>query len=122
MTEVREADHDSRVCDAALARAFHFLGKRWNGVLLATLIRGPLGFSQLKRAIDGISDSVLSDRLGELARAGLVERTVQAGPPVTVSYELTANGHALTPALEALTSWAANNLEPSQCDAAMRRG
>lgn len=91
-----------RVWDGALSRAFQFLGKRWNAVLLATLVGGPLGFSQLRRAVTGISDSVLSERLGELAAAGLVERTVQPGPPVTVSYALTANGHPLTPALQGL--------------------
>ena len=52
--------HEPRVCDAALARAFGFLGKRWNGVILGTLISGPAGFSELKRAINGISDSMLS--------------------------------------------------------------
>ena len=52
--------------DAALARAFEFLGKRWNGVVLGNLREGPLGFRALSRAIGGISDSVLSDRLADL--------------------------------------------------------
>lgn len=110
-----EAGHQRRVCDAALARAFGFLGKRWNGVILATLIAGPAGFSELKRAVAGISDSVLSDRLSELAGAGLVIRTVDAGPPVAVEYELTASGHALLPALSELTTWAAENLPAGNC-------
>lgn len=45
------AESDERVCDAALARAFDFLGKRWSGVLLGTLLTGPAGFSELKRAL-----------------------------------------------------------------------
>lgn len=102
--------HEPRVCDAALARAFTFLGKRWNGVLLGTLINGPAGFSELKRAVTGISDSMLSERLTELTGAGLVERTVEPGPPVAVDYRLTPAGHALLPALSALTTWAAENL------------
>ena len=58
--------HEPRECDAALSRAFGFLGKRWNGVLLGTLIRA----GRLRRAQAGlgISDSMLSERLGELAR------------------------------------------------------
>ena len=51
----------------ALARAFGFLGKRCNGVILATLMNGSAGFADLKRAVSGISDSVLSERLSELA-------------------------------------------------------
>jgi DNA-binding HxlR family transcriptional regulator len=103
-------DHEPRTCDAALARAFGFLGKRWNGVLLGTLTLGPAGFSELKRAVAGISDSVLSERLTELCGAGLVQRSVDEGPPVAVDYRLTAAGQALLPALRELTNWASDNL------------
>ena len=47
-------------------RAFDLLGKRWTGVVLGTLSGGPTGFRALSRAVEGIMDSVLSDRLGEL--------------------------------------------------------
>jgi len=100
--------------NAALTRAFGFLGKRWNGVLLGTLTGGPMGFAELKRAVEGISDSMLSERLAELAAAGLVVRQVDAGPPVAVHYELTESGQALLPALQALTTWAEDNL-PAAC-------
>lgn len=102
--------HDARACDGALARAFGFLGKRWNGIILATLMGGPAGFAELRRAVAGISDSVLSERLGELARAGLVERNVDEGPPISVEYRLTESGQALLPALRELTVWAESNL------------
>jgi DNA-binding HxlR family transcriptional regulator len=104
-----------QACDAALARAFGFLGKRWNGVILATLLSGPGGFSELRRAVAGISDSVLSERLSELCGAGLVERKVEDGPPVAVDYQLTAAGQALLPALNELSAWAAVNLPVGGC-------
>jgi DNA-binding HxlR family transcriptional regulator len=107
---VREGSHEPRECDAALTRAFGFLGKRWNGVLLATLLGGPAGFAELRRAIGGISDSVLSERLTELTKAGLIERAVDAGPPISVEYSLTTAGKGLLPALNELTEWAAVNL------------
>ncbi|MCW2620691.1 MAG: putative HxlR family transcriptional regulator [Frankiales bacterium] len=106
----RDVQHEPRTCDAALTKAFRFLGKRWSGVLLATLLDGPAGFAELRRAVTGISDSVLSERLTELGRAGLVLRTVDEGPPLAVTYQLTASGQALLPALQALTAWAADNL------------
>jgi len=106
-----EVQHEPRACDRALAHAFQFLGKRWNGMLLAVLGSGPAGFAELRRAVDGISDSVLSDRLGELTAAGLVQRTVENGPPVAVAYSLTPAGTALLPALDGLASWAAQNLD-----------
>ena len=97
-------------CDAALAHAFSFLGKRWNGLILGSLSHGPAGFAELSRAIDGIGDSMLSQRLTELAEARLVTRTVEDGPPITVRYELTESGTALIPALEALMSWSRDHM------------
>jgi DNA-binding HxlR family transcriptional regulator len=104
-------EHDAPVCDKALVYAFGFLGKRWNGVILGTLIEGPASFSELRRAVEGISDSVLSERLSELGSAGLVSRTVDEGPPIAVAYRLTDSGTALHPALTELTSWARANLK-----------
>jgi DNA-binding HxlR family transcriptional regulator len=96
--------------DAALARAFEFLGKRWNAVVLGILSSGPAGFRELSRAIGGISDSVLSDRLADLAGAGLIARTVEDGPPISVSYALTDRGRALMPALEQIALWSHEHL------------
>jgi DNA-binding HxlR family transcriptional regulator len=106
----RRIDEECVSADAALVRAFDLLGKRWTGVVLATLQGRPAGFRALARAIDGISDSMLSERLGELTDAGLVTRTVTDGPPVSVTYGLTGAGHALLPALEQITRWAKAHL------------
>lgn len=110
-----ELDHDAPSCDESLSRAFKFLGKRWNGVLLGTLMGGAAGFAELRRALPGISDSVLSDRLSELSGAGLVQRTVREGPPVTVGYQLTPAGKAVGPALTELMSWARTHLTEERC-------
>jgi DNA-binding HxlR family transcriptional regulator len=115
---VNEAAESHRVCDRGLSRAFAFLGKRWNGLIMGTLGTGPAGFAELVRAIPGISESVLSDRLGELSGAGLVKRTVREGPPVGVNYQLTDRGEALVPVLEQLARWAEENLSEEKCRAA----
>ena len=65
---------------------------------------GQLG--ELSRAVGGVSDSVLSDRLSDLAAGGLVTRTVDEGPPLSVSYALTDSGRALMPALEQIAQGA----------------
>lgn len=87
-------------------RAFDLLGKRWTGVVLGTLSGGPTGFRALARAVEGISDSMLSDRLSELCNSGLATRTVTDGPPLSVTYALTDAGRALLPALEQISRWA----------------
>ncbi|MCP3803933.1 helix-turn-helix transcriptional regulator [Allokutzneria sp. A3M-2-11 16] len=114
------AHKDARTCDGALARAFDFLGKRWNGVIIGTLSHGPAGFAELKRAITGISDSMLSDRLTELTAAGLLSREVTPGPPLSVSYRLTSSGENLLPVLESLADWAAANLPEKKCREAIK--
>lgn len=103
------SDETSKSCDQALAQAFKFLGKRWNGVILGTLTNGTSGFAELRRNVNGISDSVLSERLSELQAAGLIIRAVDSGPPVSVSYQLSEMGNALIPAMHALSTWAAEN-------------
>jgi DNA-binding HxlR family transcriptional regulator len=104
---------DAEACvraDAALVRAFDLLGKRWTGVVLGTLSGGPAGFRAVARAVEGISDSMLSDRLSALCNAGLATRTVDEGPPISVAYELTDAGRALLPALEQIRRWAEEHL------------
>ncbi|GAB4081283.1 helix-turn-helix domain-containing protein [Modestobacter muralis] len=107
--------HTPTACDGALVRAFGFLGKRWNGLIIGVLAGGPATFSGLRRAVGGISDSVLSDRLTELTRAGLVQRTVDDGPPVSVGYQLTEAGQSLSPVLEQLATWARTSLPEREC-------
>ena len=109
-TTSEDAVHPCAERDEALARAFGFLGKRWNAVILGVLSSGPAGFRDLSRAAGKISDSVLSDRLVELTRVGLVTRDVEPGPPVSVSYALTEAGSALLPALRQIAGWAAEHL------------
>ncbi|MFF7251291.1 winged helix-turn-helix transcriptional regulator [Embleya sp. NPDC008237] len=98
----------------AVEGVFALLGKRWNGVILASLMKGPGRFAELGRAVSGISERMLSDRLAELGDAGLVNREVDPGPPLRVTYRLTPAGEALRPALEELGSWAEQFLGASE--------
>ena len=102
--------HDPPACDAALSHAFGLLGKRWNGVILGALGAGPAGFAEIRRGIGSITDSVLSDRLTELAEAGLITRCVTDTRPPSVNYGLTEAGRALVPILDQLAGWASGHL------------
>jgi DNA-binding HxlR family transcriptional regulator len=95
---------DRGVCEA-ITRAFVLLGKRWNGLIIVTLLDGAARFSELARLVPGLSERMLAERLGELTAAGLVARDVDGGPPVSVRYALTPRGEALRPALEELERW-----------------
>lgn len=109
------ADDDRTACEslsAPLGRVMTMLGKRWTGVVLSTLMQGPVHFNELRRGVPGISDRVLNERLIELADLGLVRRTVIEGPPLRVRYELTDHGAAMRPAIDELTRWAELHLQP----------
>ncbi|MEV0036655.1 winged helix-turn-helix transcriptional regulator [Streptomyces sp. NPDC056909] len=103
--------------EAGITRVFQMLGKRWSGLIIAALMNGPGHFVELRRAVPGISERMLSDRLAELAALDLVIREVDPGPPLRVSYRLAAAGLALRPAMSELTQWANAHLpdEGSNC-------
>ena len=86
--------------------AIELIGKRWSGAIIWALSDGPMRFAELKRAVPGLSDRLLSQRLRELESSGLMDRTVEEGQPVKVTYELTEKGETLRPAIQALRQWA----------------
>lgn len=86
--------------------AIELIGKRWTGAILSALEDGALRFGELTRAVPGLSDRLLSQRLRELEEATLVRRSVEDSPPVRVSYGLTEKGTQLRPAMEELREWA----------------
>ncbi|WP_055588982.1 winged helix-turn-helix transcriptional regulator [Peterkaempfera griseoplana] len=112
-----EQRHDETACkrvDGGITRVFQLLGKRWTGPIVAVLVEQPAYFADLRRAVPGISERMLSDRLTELGAAGLLVREVDEGPPLRVCYRLTQAGAALEPALRELGKWAETHLPESQ--------
>ena len=79
------------------------LGGKWKTVILSRLKQGPLRYGELRRAIPGLADKMLTQRLRDLEQAGFVERAKQADGQIR--YRLTAHGQSLGPALEALYAW-----------------
>lgn len=105
--------HQARECDERLTQVFGLLGKRWSGVILGLLLEGPAHFAVIARAIPGISERMLSDRLTELTEAGILERKVIPGPPLGVVYRLTEKGRGLGPGLLKLGEWAERYAGPA---------
>jgi len=86
--------------------AIELIGKRWTGAIVCALTERPMRFGELTRAVPGLSDRLLSQRLRELEEEGLVEREVEAGTPVRVTYSLSEAGRDLGPAIGELRVWA----------------
>jgi len=84
---------------------------KWTVLVLGLLIEGPIRFNRLRRAVEGISQKMLSQTLRSLERDGLVSRKAFATVPVTVEYAITPLGRTLAQTLDALRVWAETHME-----------
>lgn len=103
------ADPDERARYAArTGEALRCLEGKWKIVILSELFGSKaLRFSDLERAIPGVTQKVLIRQLRELERDALVLRKAYPVVPPKVEYSLTPDARALAPAMAALMSWAA---------------
>ncbi|WP_413627238.1 helix-turn-helix domain-containing protein [Fructilactobacillus vespulae] len=86
--------------------AFQILGKKWNGVIIESLLMGEsLRFGEIATKIDGCSDRVLTARLKELRDWGIVVRKTSPDSAL-IKYELTEKGADLQPIMESIHTWA----------------
>jgi DNA-binding HxlR family transcriptional regulator len=95
--------------------AFRMLEGRWKMVIIFHVFdREVLRFSELERAIPGVSQKMLIQQLRDLERDGIVERLIYPQVPPKVEYRLTSWGQAMCPALDAFLEWAAQRPRPAQ--------
>lgn len=88
-----------------MRRAFALLSGKWKLEILWLLNQRVHRFGELRRAIPGITQHMLTAQLRELEEDGLVARTVFAEVPPRVEYEITLKARGLGPTMEALTTW-----------------
>jgi DNA-binding HxlR family transcriptional regulator len=91
--------------DCGIRDVLDRIGDKWSVLVVVELARGPRRFRELQRAIDGISQRMLTLTVRRLERDGLVLRTVYATVPAQVDYRLTDTGSGLTHLVEALAEW-----------------
>ena len=88
-----------------MRRAFALLSGKWKLEIMWLLNQRVYRFGELRKAIPGITQHMLTAQLRELEADGLVLRTVFAEVPLRVEYEMTQKARALGPTMEALTAW-----------------
>ena len=93
--------------------AVELIGARWSGAILRAMLLGCHRFAEIRSAVPGLSDTMLSQRLRELEAAGVVRREVHPTIPVRVDYHLTDAGRDLEPVLDAIVTWAHCWVEPT---------
>lgn len=109
-TESSDFRHGRWYDDACgTAFAMELVGERWSLLVVRELMLGPRRFSELKKALNGISAKVLTERLESLERAGAVSRRTLPPPANVQVYELTEWGYLAEPAIQELGRWAATS-------------
>ena len=103
------APHPASNC-RNVAPVLNRVGDKWSMMIVMFLTDGPKRFSELKRAIDGISQRMLTLSLRGLERDGLITRTVTPSIPPRVDYELTKLGQSLREPVKALGEWAIEHI------------
>lgn len=97
-------------------QTFVILGKKWNGLILETLLEhGPSRFKTIAATIDKCSDRVLVERLKELESEGLVDRLTHSDSSL-IEYALTAKGAALSPVMAAAHTWGDTWITDAECE------
>ncbi len=97
----------------AIARALDVVGERWALLVVRELLLGPKRYTDLRTGLPNASPNVLSERLRELERAGVVRRRKLPPPAGSRVYELTDWGRELEPTVISLGRWAARSPGPA---------
>lgn len=93
----------------AVREVLNRIGDKWSVQIVSCLGEGAMRFSELRRAIEGISQRMLTLTLRGLERDGLIERTVFPEIPPRVEYALTRLGKTLLEPIQQLAEWAGDN-------------
>ena len=94
-----------------VATCFQLFGNKWKIYVIQQLEVRPFGFNELRRAIPGISQKVLSSNLKEMEAAGFINREVVPETSVRTEYSLTELGASLMPLIESMVTWGTNYQE-----------
>ena len=89
---------------------FKIIGKKWTVLILREMLRGVIQFNRFLENIEGITPKVLSERLRELQKLGIIRRRIVSEYPIRVEYEITDLGREFEPVLLAAASFSMKNM------------
>ena len=106
-----EIDYNSpELRSCPIEATFKIIGKKWTILIVREMLRGTKQFNRFLENIEGITPKVLTERLRELQRLGIVKRRIVSEYPVRVEYEMTDLGKEFEPVLLAAASFSMRNL------------
>ena len=88
-----------------VATTLMLIGNKWKIFIIQQLMEKPFRFGELRRAIPGISEKVLTDNLRAMEKDGLITRTVYPEVPPHTEYELSDLGNSMRPIIDSMATW-----------------
>ncbi|KAA9143575.1 helix-turn-helix transcriptional regulator [Microbacterium lushaniae] len=110
-TEGWDAFQWDRREDCEVRQILDRIADKWSLLVIALLDDTPMRFTELQRAVDGISQRMLTVTLRHLERDGLVNRVVYPVIPPRVEYSLTSVGRGLHATVQSLVTWTEENTD-----------
>lgn len=89
---------------------FRIIGKKWTVLVIREMLRGTRQFNRFLENIEGITPKVLTERLRELEKFGIIERRIVSDYPIRVEYGLTDLGREFEPVLLAAASFSMKHM------------
>ena len=111
LSPLPDPGYDSFDADCPTRQLLAELADKWVCLVIVALVNGPQRHSELRRRLNGVSQKMLTQTLRAMERDGIVTRTVTAGVPVRVDYELTELGVSLTSVVHAVKLWAEAHMD-----------
>jgi DNA-binding HxlR family transcriptional regulator len=115
MKQPKRVEEQQTQEECEIANIWEVLGRRWSLLILKNLCnREAIRFNELKRSLSGISSTVLSDRLLDLEREGLISKKIYPEIPPKVEYSITPQAKELETIINELGKWANRWKSPQQ--------
>jgi DNA-binding HxlR family transcriptional regulator len=108
MIEIVYNSPELRSCP--IEATFRIIGKKWTILVIREMLRGTTQFNRFVENIEGITPKVLTERLRELQKFGIVRRRIVSEYPIRVEYEMTDLGKEFEPVLLAAASFSMKNM------------
>ncbi|HEX6281533.1 MAG TPA: helix-turn-helix domain-containing protein [Nitrososphaera sp.] len=108
MIEIVYNSPELRSCP--IEATFKIIGKKWTVLIIREMLRGTTQFNRFVENIEGITPKVLTERLRELQKFGIVSRRIVSEYPIRVEYEMTDLGKEFEPVLLAAASFSMRNM------------
>jgi DNA-binding HxlR family transcriptional regulator len=94
-----------RTVRCPVAATLDVVGDRWTMLIIRDILRGKTRYTELRQSVEGVTTSLLADRLKLLEKEGILDRSFYSEHPPRAEYLLTAKGHALGTVVGALAAW-----------------